>query len=100
MRKKNKHFIRLYSILITTGLVIGLSGCGNNSEVGNSTQESVQAVTEAETEKKDTNSNDTEDVSDSTSFIKKEDVQISETYEDSSELKQQAGEMKAPMVEM
>lgn len=100
MRKKNKHFMRLYSILLTTGLVIGLSGCGNNSEVGNSTQESVQAVTEAETEdesreqaeqtegeteKKDTNSNDTEEVSDSTSFIKKEDVQISETYEDSSD---------------
>ena len=50
MRTKNKHFMRLYSILLTTGLVIGLSGCGNNSEVGNSTQESVQAVTEAETE--------------------------------------------------
>ena len=102
MRKKNKHFMRLYSILLTTGLVIGLSGCGNNSEVGNSTQESVQAVTEdesreqveqteGETEKKDTNSNDTEEVSDSTSFIKKEDVQISETYEYSSELKRQVG---------
>ena len=100
MRKKNKHFMRLYSILLTTGLVIGLSGCGIDSEVGNSTQESVQAVTEAETEdesreqaeqtegeteKKDTNFNDTEEVSDSTSFIKKEDVQISETYEDSSD---------------
>ena len=100
MRTKNKHFMRLYSILLTTGLVIGLSGCGNNSEVGNSTQESVQAVTEAETEdesreqaeqteeeteKKDTSSNDSEEVSDSTSFIKKEDVQISQTYEDSSD---------------
>ena len=57
--------MRLYSILLTTGLVIGLCGCGNNSEVGNS--------------------NDTEEVSDSTSFIKKEDVQISQTYEDSSD---------------
>ena len=45
MRKKNKRFMRLYSILLTTGLVIGLSGCGNSAEVGNSTQESVQAVT-------------------------------------------------------
>ena len=50
MRKKNKRYMKLYSILLTAGLVFSLSGCGNGNEVENSTEATVQTVTEAEIE--------------------------------------------------
>ena len=70
MRKKNKRYMKLYSILLTAGLVFSLSGCGNGNEVENSTEATVQTVTEAEVEEKaeeqtkeDMDENDQEEIS-------------------------------------
>lgn len=100
MRKKNKRYMKLYSILLTAGLVFSLSGCGNGNEVENSTEATVQTVTEAEVEeeaeeqtKEDMDENDQEEISsdddgestEEADFIRKEDIQINENYDDSSD---------------
>ena len=85
MRKKNKRYMRLYSILLTTGLIISMSGCGNSAEVENSTEASVQTVTEAETEEESKDQTAEIEADTEHEETSSDDIQVNDTYEDSSD---------------
>ncbi|SEF65642.1 hypothetical protein SAMN04487934_10250 [Eubacterium ruminantium] len=101
MRKKNKKNMKMYTLLLTAGLIISLSGCGKTDDTTSTTEKVI--TTEATTEKVTqteassdtvvTTENTTEAIEAteeaksnvSGSFIAKEDIQINETYDDTSD---------------
>jgi hypothetical protein len=104
MRKKNRKYMKLYSMLLTAGLIISLSACGKTEDAVSTTETVIS--TEAQTEEvvEATEAEETVDVKDdsteteenteaaeeaskddSGSFIAKEDIQINETYDDASD---------------
>lgn len=103
MRKKNRKYMKMYSLLLTAGLIISLSACGKSEDVVSTTETIISTETEIEEVEEEFETSETDDLTDDSleteedietvedtqsddgNFIAKEDIQINETYDDTSD---------------
>ncbi|MCR5836365.1 MAG: hypothetical protein K6G88_07655 [Lachnospiraceae bacterium] len=93
MKIENKDITRMYSMILTLGLMVGMTGCANSEQVSDSTDETAVAE-ETTVEETSATQNEKDNGSDSTAysnqtsdddFIKKEDIKINDTISNSSD---------------
>lgn len=89
--RKNRRYMKMYAVLLSTGLIISLTACGTTetaesvTETGITTEAEADDIT-ADDEHTETDSEEIEsDNEGNSSFIAKEDIEVNETFEDSSD---------------
>ena len=89
MRKKSKRYMKMYSLLLAAGLVLGLAGCGNattsTTENATTAEDTANIDGDKDTSSDNSGTDDTTNSANDDSIIDIDDIQISETIEDSSD---------------
>ncbi len=93
MKKTRKEIKKMYAIILSGVLMLGLSACGNSEKSDNTTESvttsvvtEVQEETEAQTEETTVSEEVTESAeSENSAFIARDDIEVTETISDSSD---------------
>ena len=93
MKSENKDITRMYSMILTLGLMVGMTGCANSERVSDSTdgtavaEETTVEETSATQNEKDNGLDSTADSNQTLDddYIKKEDIKINDTISNSSD---------------